>query len=313
MKKFYLLLASFLTISSMALTSCNGDDKDEPEKTDDKELVSTKVPLEEGWSGNGQNGILKYAPDDFEEDDINSYFAFDMKDGECDKAVYNIVMPDAQTAKYLASQFNNGTWLDLDDDDFYDVRATRSGKVTFAQRVLNQIKKLKATRAESMFTLPIPVQCNGRVLYIVLPNFKGTNSSDLKKVVEYWTGNGITIPDHVLFGEYKNGVYTCKNMHGMNIDYKVETQFNSDNICTKYTTTMTFPTNDWAVFFYQVYESQLDDYEESFGRRPELTKKGNSVILDAVIIGDVTRQIIDDLIYSLDWMNNCPLLFSMFG
>lgn len=313
MKKIYLLLVSFFMISSMALTSCKGDDEDGPEVVADKDLVSSKVPLSEGWSGNSQNGVLKYAPEDYEEDEINSYFAFSMKDGECDEAVYNIVAPDALTAKLLATQFNSGKWvgdMDFDDDDD-DVRATRSGKISFAQRVLRQIKKFKATRAD--FTLPIPVKSNGNVLYIVLPNVKGVNADELKKVVEYWAGDGYVVPDHVLFGEYKNGVYTCKNMHGMNIDYVINTAYNSNGICTKYTTTMTFPTKDWATFYYEIYESQLDDFEESFGCRPELARKGNSVILDAVIIGDVNKTMIDQMIYTIDWMNNCPLLFNMFS
>ncbi|MDE6811523.1 MAG: hypothetical protein K2J15_04150 [Muribaculaceae bacterium] len=313
MKKFYIFFASMLAMSSLTLTSCHSGDEDEPYVVvDNGDLISSEVPYEEGWSGDSRNGTLKYTPEDYEEDEPNSYFAFSMKDGRCDEAVYNVVMPNAVTARLWASKLNSGTWVDddWDDDEYY--RPESRGEVSaMTKRILKQIKKTNATR--SGFTLPIPVTCNGRVLYISLPNVKGLTASELEKVMDYWVGNGYVVPDHVLFGKYEDGVYTCSNMHGMNIDYVVRTKFNDSGICTKYTTTMTFPTGDWADFYYEIYESSLDQYEESFGRRPDLSRDGNSVILDAVIIGDVTRRDVDDMIYTLDWMNNSPFLFSIFG
>ena len=35
------------------------------------------------------------------------------------------------------------------------------------------------------------------------------------------------------------------------------------------------------------------------------------MILDAVIAGEVSREQIEQTIYSLDWINNRPLIFSL--
>lgn len=328
MKKFLIFFVSILAVSSLTLTSCHsGDDdpiivdndgndndpdndKDDTDKVDNDELVSPDVPKAEGWSGDNTDGILKYSPDGYYEDDVNSYFAFEVKKGKCQKGVYNVVMPTAAQAKQLASMLNDGTWIgDIELENLYRPQS-RSGVNSLTDRALRHIQKFNRTRAG--FTLPIPVTCNGRVLYISLPNIKGIDVSDLEDVMDYWNGYSYVVPDHVLFGTYENGVYKCKNMHGLNIDYLVETKFNNGGICVKYTTTISFPTDDWAEFYYMAYEEQLDDFENTFGRRPDLKKEGKKIILDAVIIGDVTRKDINDLIYALDWMNNCPFLYNLF-
>ena len=86
----------------------------------------------------------------------------------------------------------------------------------------------------------------------------------------------------------------------------------ADGYCTKYTTTLTLPDKNWAQVFYDTYEEQMWDFEQQFGQRPDLKLDGNKMILDAVIAGEVSREQIEQTIYSLDWINNRPLIFSLF-
>ncbi|MBD5194474.1 MAG: hypothetical protein HDS84_01620 [Bacteroidales bacterium] len=317
MKKFLTGVVAMTTILALAFTSCkSGDDDDfEPLSPEDKVLVSSDVPSE-GWSGNTDNGILKYAPSEYDNEDINTYFAFNMKNGVCDNAVINIVLQNSVQAKQLAQMLNNGTWIEEeedDDDDYAYSNRSKSQSRSFdiTNSLLKCISRANASRAG--VTLPIPVQQEGKVIYVVLTNFKGLHADDIKTAVDLWSGNSYTVPDRVIFGTYVNGVYTCKNMHGMNIDYLVETKFNNSGICTKYTTTITLPDENWAAFYYEAYEEQLWDFEQQFGQRPDLKLTGKTVILDALIMGDITREQVNSIIYSLDWLNNCPFIYKLFG
>ncbi|MDE6269970.1 MAG: hypothetical protein K2M12_03830 [Muribaculaceae bacterium] len=314
MKKFLTGIVALSTILTLAFTSCkSGDDDDfEPLNPDDKELVNSNVPAQ-GWSGNNENGTLKYAPSEYEDDEPNTYFAFDMKGGVCEKAVLNIVMPNSIQAKQIAQMLNNGTWIDEDDDDEnYSASPSKSKRRAFdvAETLLKRIRRGNASRAG--VTLPIPVQQEGKVIYIMLPNLRGLSAADIKTAVDLWSGNTSIVPDRVIFGTYKDGIYTCKNMHGMNIDYRIETRFNSSGVCTKYTTSITLPTEAWAQFYFEAFEEQLWDFEQQFGQRPDLKINGKTVVLDAVIIGEVLQAQIDAMIYSLDWLNNCPLIYNLF-
>lgn len=319
MKKFINYAVAMATLLALGLTSCHsGDDDDyfEPLNPEDKELVSSNVPSE-GWSGDSQNGIFKYAPAEYEPEDINSYYAFNMKNGVCQSAVLNLVMESATQARQLAQILNNGTWANTDDDDDDDYDdgeyKSRPGNRPFdmtrsSRRLVDRVYK-----SRSGVSLPMPVQQDGKVIYIVLPNFKGLSDIDIREVMELWNGNYYIVPDRIIFGKYQNGVYTCNNMHGMNIDYKIETGFNSDGFCTKYTTSVTLPTESWAELYYEMYEEQMWDFEEQFGQRPDLQLNGNTVTLDAIIIGDISQAQIDAMIYALDWLNNCPFLYRFFG
>lgn len=159
------------------------------------------------------------------------------------------------------------------------------------------------------------MQQDEKVIYIILPNFTGLDADDLREIMDLWTGNGYVDPDRVIFGKYQDGVYTCDNMHGMDISYRIEieTEFNSDGFCSRYLTSITLPTEEWAEFYYDMYEEQMWDFEQQFGQRPDLRLNGKTVTVDAVIIGDIPRGQIESMIYSLDWLNNCPFLFRLFG
>lgn len=323
MKKISTYIVAASTMLALAFNSCkSGDDDDfEPLIQEDKALVNSDVPGE-GWSGNTENGILKYAPSEYDKEDPNTYFAFKMKDGVCEKAVINIVMYNTSQAKQFAQILNNGTWVDIDDEDedededdeedeYYFRAEAKSHHIAFTYSLLKRISRYNASR--SGYTLPIPVQQEGKVIYIYLPNMTGLYASDIEKAVNLWSGDYSIIPNHIIFGTYVNGVYTCNNMHGMNIDYVVETKFNTYGYCTKYTTTITLPSENWAELYYDAFEDQLWDFEQQFGQSPDLNITGKTVILDAVIVGNVTQEHIDSMIYSLDWLNNCPFIYSLFN
>lgn len=313
MNRFLNYAVALATVLALGLTSCHSEDDDDfgPISPEDKELINSNVPSE-GWSGDSQNGVYRYAPSEYEPDEPNSYYAFNMKDGVCQSAALNLVMENASQARQIAQMLSNGTWADFDDDDDeddeYDYYQTCAFDIAKSFRKI----KSRANNSRSGLTLAIPVQQEGKVIYIMLPNFKGLSTEDIHKVMDLWNGNTTIIPDHIIFGEYQNGIYTCDNMHGLNINYKVVTEFNSADFCTKYTTSITLPTESWAEMFYDIYEEQMWEFEQQFGRRPDLRLNGRIVTLDALIIGDVTKSQIDSMIFVLDWANNCPFLFRIF-
>lgn len=318
MKKFLTYCVACAALLTLGLSSCKSGDDDEfkvPEEL--KALVTDNVPKSEGWTGNSENGVLKYMPEEYDDEDFNSYFAFDMHNGSCETAVYNVVFPKESFARQFAKMLNDGSWIDDDDDDddYYDDDNYRSLKSvatssTKAKTILKSLRK--ATRANDL-TLPIPVKQTGKIIYIVIPNIKGISAADLRTVMNYWTGNSFREPDRVLFGKYENGIYTCNNCRGLNMDFLITTQFNAQGFCTKYETSITMPTTAWAEAMYEEYEESMWEYEEKFGKRPTLTLNGRTVTLDAVIQGDITHAQIDSIIYALDWINNCPILFQLFG
>lgn len=309
MKKISLLFVAFAVTLAAGFVSCTSEDDDEPISSEIKDLVSSVLPAE-GWSGSSDNGILRFAPETYESDEPGTYFAFEMHNGTCQSAVYNVVMPSANEARQLAKMLNDGTWVDFDDDDD-DYSSFVPGKnPDIAKRVLACVKRSECTRAS--VTLPIPVRQEGRVIYITITNFDGLSVADLRAAVNIWMGNSYEVPQRVVFGKYENGRYICHNMHGMDITYEINTAFNSSGFCTEYVTTLTLPTETWARFYYEAYEEQLDDFEGQFGQRPALNLNGKVVRLDAVIIGDVPHAEVDAMIYAIDWLNNCPFLCEIF-
>ncbi|MDE6177984.1 MAG: hypothetical protein K2F86_02300 [Duncaniella sp.] len=313
MKRFFTGIVALATMLALGFTSCkSGDDDDyEPLSPEVKELVSPKMPSA-GWSGDSRNGVYKYSPS--YASDTDSYFAFRMKDGVCVDAVLNVVFETSAQARQIAGMLNNGTWVDFEDDDDDDEEdwKTVAGRPAcdFTSAIIRKVKAVSASR--SGIVLPIPVRQDGRVVFIMLPNLEGLSADELSTVMDLWSGKTGAGPERVIFGTYENGVYTCRNMHGMNIDYVIETDFNAAGFCTRYSTSITLPTEGWAELYFDMYEEQIQQFEEMFGRRPDLRINGKTIVLDAVIIGDVPRYEVDAMIYTMDWMNNCPLLYHIF-
>lgn len=301
----------------MGLVSCKSDDPDVGGTISNKEMIDPEIPAKTGWSGSTRDGIAKYVPagDESGYDEPDGYYSFEMKNGICESAVYNMVMESAMEAKVFANMLNSGTWIDSDDDFDTDLTSTRSEILpkifNIAKKALLPVSMPVSTRAS--LVLPIPVRQEGKVIYMVIPNAKGLSMDDLRTLMDLWSGRLTEVPDRVIFGKYENGVYTCENMRGMNMKYVVTTEFDSGGICTKYTTSITLPNEGWAKLYYLTYQDQLEDFEEQYGRCPELTLDGTTVVLDALILADIEKEDIDAMIYALDWINNCPILYSFFN
>ena len=306
-KAKYLLMIVMLCFT---LASCHSDDPDAGKLTTtiNEALISPNVP-EQGWTSDAREGVLKYSPDDYESGEANGYFAFEMRNGLCEEAVYNVVMPDPLSAKILAEQLNTGTWIQ--DNDFITRASGCKVICNLSQNILQTLNPTNLTRAS--LTLPIPVSRSGRVLYVSIPNIKGLSETDLYEIMDVWCGNVYDIPRHVMFGKYENGVYTCSNMRGLGMDYEIETEYNQSGCCVLYRTMITLPTKGWAELIYSEYEDQMWDFEQQFGDRPKLSIEGNTVIMDALILGDLYKSDVDTLIYSIDWLNNAPFLFNLFS
>lgn len=314
MKRFFIGIVAVAAMLALGFTSCkSGDDDDyEPLSPEVKELVNPRIPSA-GWSGNSQNGVYKYSPSFDDTEDTDSYFAFRMKDGVCVDAVLNVVFETSAQARQIARMLNDGTWVNYDDDDDDEEDwKTVGGRPAcdFTSAIIRKVKAVSASRSGTV--LPIPVRQDGRVVFIMLGNLEGLTADELSTVMDLWSGKTATVPNHVIFGTYENGVYSCRNMHGMNIDYLIETDFNTSGFCTRYSTSITLPTEGWAELYFDMYEEQIQQFEEMFGRRPDLRINGKTIVLDAIIIGDVPRYEVDAMIYTMDWMNNCPLLYNIF-
>lgn len=331
MKKLHSFICFALTaLATLSLASCHsGDDDDNDSNNSEiKDLVSSKIP-EEGWSGNATNGILTYTPDeDADSDEPVGYFSFKMQNGVCENGVYNVVMPNSAQARKLANMLKNGSWAEdedfgFDDDDDYDYYDQDEYYYSKPRRGLcpkvfnfltNDFAHFKFTNStRSSLKLVIPVQQEGRNLYVALPNIKGLTQEELEAVMEYWEGYSYKAPDRVLFGTYENGTYKCSNLRGLDMTYVIDTKYDAQGYCTMYRTSITLPSKDWAELYYMQYQEQMDQLEQQFGRRPSLKKDGKTVIVDAIIEGDFTHEMVDQMVYTMDWMNNCPILFNLFN
>lgn len=299
---------------SIITTSCSNDGDDEPGISSN--LTSGTMPSKTGWSGNFDNGVATYTDSNHNDpDEVLAYMAFSFKDGICTEGVVNLVLPSEATAKQLADIMNSGDWSDLDEDDDYDDDDTRStGEKSIFEIKCTRALLKTATRSDAE-SLPINVSRDGNVVYMVIPNIEGLTSDDIKTAVSAWT-TGDYPSDKVMFGKYEDGVYICNNMRGIGMDYRIDTAYNSNGFCTKYTTTVKMPTNAWAQVMYQsLYEDiqyNKNQYLQIYGGLPELTISGSTIVLNAIIKGDLTEPQIFSMIVAIDWMNNSPILWDLF-
>lgn len=315
MKKIlYMLMVSIMIPMSVLNTSCSKDSDDEPSGS--SSLTSGTMPSKTGWSGNFDNGVATYTDNYHNDpDEIPAYMAFSFKNGICTKGVVNIVLSSDAIAKQLADAMNSGDWSSLGDDDDYESYGTRSVDSKSIFEIKCTRAMLKGNTRSDAESLPINVSREGNVVYMVIPNIEGLTSDDIKTVVKAWT-TGNYPSDKVMFGKYENGVYTCNNMRGMGMDYRIDTEYNSNGFCTKYITTIKMPTQAWAQVMYQsLYEDiqyNKSQYLQLYGALPDLSISGTSIVLKAVIKGDLTESNIFAMIVAVDWMNNSPILWDLF-
>ena len=317
------MCAAVALFTAVSFTSCSSDDDGGGNGGDEGGLVDSSLPTE-GWSGSVQNGILTYLPDET----APSYYAFDIENGVCTNAVYNYVCESEAEAKYMYTVLKDGTWASMGDDEeyAYDAKSLNSTLASAssvnsvpsisASKVFDAAKKIsKATRAES-FVAKYNVSRNGRVLYVTIDCLKGKTVSQLTYAVNAWSNGGFVdeAPTSFLFGTWDEATntYKCTNLYGIGATYEVKMDV-TDGYVKKYVTTLTMPSEAWAVMIEMALEETLGDYEQMFGATPTLTRDGNKVSMDALIIGDVPVDFVMKSLYVIDYMNNVPFLSSMVG
>lgn len=330
MKCFKHFLMAMLATMSLGLVACSDDDNDElsVHPSVPGELVSPTVPTTQGWSGDFQNGVAKYvATDDYDDEEPIAYMAFSFENGICKDGAVNVVMPNENDAKLLEDMLKNGTWAedvddDDDDDDYYCDYDFYSDGFSSFHDICSYSSFLKSnhkitkvvSRASQSEVLPINVYRKGNVVYMSIPNISGLTAEEVKGAIDLWSYNGVYVPAKVVFGKYENGVYTCDNMHGIGLDYRIDTQFDNNGVCTKFLTTISFPYRGWAQLYYEEWTESFatqNYYYELFGM-PTVTINGNKVSIEAVIVGEPKQSDAEKYIIAIDWMNNCPILWELF-
>lgn len=309
-------------LTAVSFTSCSDDDNGGGSSSGNQGgLVSSDLPSQ-GWTGSEQNGIVTYKP----YYDEPSYFAFNFKDGVCDNAVYNIVFESEAEARYICDMLRDGTWMfegDEDVDGMEDPEYSYSSKSRtlsayptsiLSRNVVETVRKFsKTTRGADNFLLKYDVSRDGKVLYVKIDNLKGKTAEQIKYATNIWTnGFGFEVPTSFLFGTWDEaaGKYKCTNVYGIGATYEVDVDF-SNGYVSKFVTTLTLPSESWAIAFELSMEESFDDYMEMFGKVPTISRNGKKVSVEAIVIDQVSHDDIMKYLYILDYMNNVPLLFNM--
>lgn len=307
-----LFVLAMALCATMSLTSCSSDD--DPTEGVTEGLVEETLPTQKGWSGSLENGISTYTPDD-PDADYPTYYAFSFENGVCNDAVYNVICDDETEASYICNMLNNGTFDDLESDD-YSYQASKASVLSQSLRQLNAFKQvaLKYNKASRADMLGISCSQNGKVVFFKLNSFVGKNGETVKTAINIWSGNMDSLPESPLFGTYDSntGTYTNNNIMGIsNSKYEIHTQYDG-NYVKDFTTTLTLPNASWAQLLKEVFDEQTSDYTDLFGNAPEITLEGNTVSIKALIVGDVPRETVEQYIIILDLMMNRPFVVSFF-
>ena len=307
MKKFFTYAMMFaVSVAGMVCVSACSDDNDGPD--DSKELVSPDVP-KEGWSGNMTDGIATY--NSGTDEDANCYLAFSFKGGRCLEGVCNVMFPSDRIASAMAGMLKDGNWLasDVDNPDYgHGVSATGMLNDIVARNPLSAVPQ---SRAGGSTYMPVPVKNKGKVVYADVPSVNGFTARDVMDAVAYWNDDYEGMPDRVLFGHYENGKYSFDNAMGIGARYEIATRF-SNGYCDRFDITITFPTEDWAEFYYGGLSESVENFRELFGGIPQIKRSGKTLTVKNSIINRLSQLHIEALISGTDWENGCPVLYSLF-
>lgn len=294
----------------VGLTSCSEDNNDSKGSSGGG-LVSDNLPADKGWAGSMEDGQCTYTPETYYE--YPSYFAFSFNNGVCEDAVYNAICSSASEASNICDVLNNGSFDDLmGDDEEYGTKGVQSSVLS---QSLAQIKAIRevllrgrvATRSD---VLGITCYQSGKVVFFKLECFNGKDGESVQTAVELWfEGNINSLPESPLFGKYdrNTGKYINYNIMGIaNTKYEIDVKFNGD-LLKDFVTTLTLPNPSWALMLEETFREQEQDYIAMFGQAPEITREGNIVTVKAIIIGDVTQELVEQYIVILDLTMNMPI------
>lgn len=304
---FVLAIALCVTVS---LSSCDSDD--DPTENVTEGLVNETLPTQEGWSGSFEDGICTYTPTNY--GDYPSYYAFSFKEGNCEDAVFNVICGSEAEANYLCNMMNNGSFDDMEEDD-YSYQAAKTSVLAQSLHQMNAIKQMALKNSKSSRADLIGISCSqsGKVIFFKLKCFTGKDGETIKMAVEAWNVGIETLPEAPLFGTYdrNTGNYTNDNIMGIpNSKYEIKTQYESDKL-TQFVTKLTLPNASWAALLTETFNEQADDYIAMFGEAPQISQEGNQVTVQAVILGDVNRKTVEEYIIVLDLLMNRPIATSL--
>lgn len=309
MKKFYVFSMFAIMLGVVvSFSSCSKDDDGVTEG-----LVSEKVPSQKGWSGSTENGICTYTPD-YDDEDVDGYYAFSFKDGICDDAVYNMIFETEAEAKRAADLLNNGTFEDLDaldeEDEIYEAGNDMAKALSQVRLIRKAIlKDQPASRADK-----IGVSCTqqGKVVFFKIECLKGKDGATVKLVVLAWYDGDIEsskIPEKPIFGTYDSeaGKYTLNNVMGLkDSKYEIIVSFESDMV-KSVKTVVTLPNESWAIYMEEDLQGQADEFWELYGNQVTVNREGNKVTLNAVIsYSEISRSDILKFIVAADIILNTP-------
>lgn len=304
---FVLAMALCVTVN---FSSCSSDD--DPTENVTEGLVNETLPVQKGWSGSFENGICTYTPSSY--GDYPSYYAFSFNEGSCDDAVFNVICDSEAEASYLSNMLNNGSFDDLEEDD-YSYQATKTSVLAQSLHQMNAIKQmaLKNSKSSRADLLGITCSQSGKVIFFKLKCFTGKDGETIKMAVEAWNVGIETLPETPLFGTYdrNTGNYTNDNIMGIpNSKYEIKTQYDGDKL-TQFVTTLTLPNASWATLLTETFNGQASDYINIFGEAPQISQNGNQVTVQAVILGEVNKEKVEEYIIILDLMMNKPIATSL--
>ncbi|ADV42797.1 hypothetical protein [Bacteroides helcogenes] len=314
------LSATFFGMAAFSLctlSACSSDD----EGTDTPEIVSETIPAA-GWQGTAENGVCTYLASNSSDEDYKAYYAFSFKEGICEEAVYNVVFDDEASASYICNALKDGSWADGSDDDTYSMGSTTARRT--AARVGHSISRalLKSIPAPTRSASLLGIDCSqkGKIVFIKIEQLKGKTNTDVQYAMKVWSMDTTSMPDKCLFGTYEgskgnaSGKYSCNNIYGLNATkYEVSVTFNSSNNLKTYTTTLTLPNEDWAALLQESLQEDADDYMELLGVAPTVSRQGNVITVDAVVINTVSYDETLQFIIAQDYLLNTPYLASIFG
>lgn len=311
-KNFFsrLLVLVMALCATINFSSCSNDD--DPTEGVTEGLVNETLPTQKGWSGSFENGICTYTPSSYTE--YPSYYAFSFNEGSCNDAVFNVICDSEEEARYISNMLNNGTFDDLEDDD-YSYQAAETSILTQSLHQIKAIKQvaLKCSKNSRADLIGITCTQSGKVVFFKLKCFTGKNGETIKTAVEAWNVGIDTLPEAPLFGTYdrNTGKYTNDNIMGIpNSKYEINTLYEGNKL-TEFVTTLTLPNSSWAEALAASFYEQSEDYIEMFGQAPQISQNGAQVTVKAIIIGEVTRETIEQYIITLDLMMNKPIATSL--
>ena len=310
-------MLALLAVGFMSYSCSEDDDNDGGGSTGNNsgktEVVVSQKPAE-GWVGSFENGLCTYTPESYEEDEYSQCYAFNFSNGVCNDAAYNVIFENSSTAKIYADMLNSGKWAyeDEDEEDYYSKTRTINNAIINLD-ILKALRKAIPTNGTRANGLSFNVSRKGNVIYLSLDNYKKLTAEDVKYAIDVNNGE-ITVPDHFTFGTWDSakGTYTCNNIYGLGVKYVVNVAFDNNRTVTSYKTLLTFPTTEWAMVMEEMLVEQSYEYIQMFGQAPAINRNGKNITIDAIIIDSVSEENIVKYLILLDYVNNRPLLSSMF-